>query len=66
MKMPTEEQQRRGNQVAAEMIDATCARAFESVVDFGQLEFPEIVRLYLNDEIDSVTGIYMAMQVDCP
>ena len=66
MKMPTEEQQRRGRQVAAEMIDATCAQAFESVVDFNEFEFPEIVRLYLNEEIDSVTGIYMAMQVDCP
>lgn len=64
LERPTEEQQRRGRQVAAEMIDATCARAFESVVDFDQFEFAEIVRLYLNEEIDSVTGIYMAMQVD--
>jgi hypothetical protein len=64
MNRPTEEQQRRGRQVAAEMFDASTARAFESVVDFGQFEFPEIVELYLAEEIDSVTGIYMAMQVD--
>lgn len=64
LERPTLEQQRRGRQVAAEMTDATCARAFESVVDFDQFEFAEIVRLYLNEEIDSVTGIYMAMHVD--
>jgi hypothetical protein len=65
MKRPTADQQRRGNQAAAEMIDATCARAFNpSDFDVMNYEFPEIVDLYLNEEIDSVTGIYLAMNVD--
>jgi hypothetical protein len=66
MKMPTAEQQRRGNDAAAEMIDASVARAFDRVIDFDNFEFAEIVELYLNEEIDSVTGIYLAMQVDTP
>lgn len=61
MNLPTQEQIKRGNQVAAEMIDATVARAFEHCIDFNTFEFPEIIELYLNDEIDSVTGIYLAM-----
>lgn len=64
MKLPTAEQQRRGNQAAAEMIDASVAKAFDHVIDFTEFEFGEIVRLYLNDEIDSVTGIYLAMNMD--
>ena len=64
MKTPTLEQQRRGRQVATEMIDATCARAFEHTIDFNTLEFPELVQRYLNEEIDSVTAIYLAMHVD--
>ena len=65
LERPTEEQQRRGRQVAAEMIDATCARAFDANnFDVTDYEFAEIVELYLAEEIDSVTGIYMAMHVD--
>lgn len=65
MKRPTEEQHRRGRQVAAEMIDATCARAFDANnFDVTDYEFADIVQLYLNGEIDSVTGIYMAMHID--
>lgn len=64
MKMPTAEQQRRGQQVAAEMIDASVAKAFDHVIDFTDFEFEEIVELYLNEEIDSVTGIYLAMNTD--
>lgn len=61
MKLPTAEQQRRGNKAAAEMFDASVVKTFEHVIDFKDYEFGEIVRLYLNDEIDSVTGIYLAM-----
>lgn len=64
MKLPTLEQQRRGRQVSAEMFDATVAQALEQVIDFKDFEFAEIVELYLNQKIDSVTGIYLAMHVD--
>lgn len=64
MNRPTEEQQRRGCQVSAEMFNASMAQAFESAIDFESLEFPDLVQQYLNGEIDSVTGIYLAMQVD--
>jgi len=62
--MPTLEQQRRGRQVSEEIFDAVCAKAFESAVDFNTLEFPDLVQRYLNEEIDTVTAIYLAMHVD--
>lgn len=61
---PTAEQHRRGVQVSTEMFDASVAQALEQAIDFNALEFPEIVASYINNEIDSVTGIYMAMHVD--
>lgn len=64
LELPTAEQHRRGVQVSAEMFDASMAQALEHAIDFNALEFPELVQRYLNNEIDSVTAIYLAMRVD--
>ena len=62
--LPTVEQQHRGHRLETEIFDAVIARAFEQTVDFNKLEFPELVRRYLNEEIDLVTAIYLVMHVD--
>lgn len=64
LELPTVEQQRRGHRLETEIFDAVIARAFEHTIDFNTLEFPELVQRYLNEEIDSVTAIYLAMHVD--
>lgn len=62
MKMPTEEQLRRGRRVADEMFDASIARALNQDMSDMNFEFKDIIHLYIHDEIDTVTGIYLAMQ----
>lgn len=66
LELPTLEQQRRGRQVSAEMFDAGIARTLAYEIDFNSLEFPDIVKRYLNEEIDTVTAIYLAMHIDNP
>lgn len=60
--MPTEEQLRRGRRVADEMFDASIARALNQDMSDMNFEFKDIIHLYIHDEIDTVTGIYLAMQ----
>lgn len=64
MLMPTAEQIRRGQQVSSEMFDASVSKSLGNRCDATDYEFAEIVDLYLREDIDSVTGIFMAMQVD--
>lgn len=66
MKTPTEKQIEAGRKVATEMLvahanyklgSASGCKAF----DINDYDFKEIVQMYINDEIESVAGIYMAM-----
>ena len=61
MNMPTAEQHRRGLKVSEEMFDASINNALAQTQDLNRFEFSEILSLYLRGDIDSVTGIYLAM-----
>lgn len=69
MQMPTEKQIKAGNDVAGELVVAACRKAFGGdglggckEFNLDDFEFKELVYLYVNEEIDSVTAIYLAMQ----
>lgn len=61
MNIPTAEQHRRGLKVSQELFDASVAQALAQTPALKEFEFSEIVDLYLRGDIDSITGIYMAM-----
>lgn len=61
MNMPTAEQRRRGLKASQELFDAMLARVLGQTQDLNRFEFSEIVGLYLSGDVDSVTGIYLAM-----
>lgn len=65
--MPTEEQIGAGNRVASELTTACAQKNMHGLggckkFDIKNFEFKEIITLYLNGDIDSVTGIWLAMQ----
>lgn len=67
MKMPTENQIKAGRKVASEMYDASIRKALGGDIggckefDINDFEFKDIVMMYINQEIDSATGIFLAM-----
>lgn len=66
MKLPSQKQIEAGNKVASELYDANIRKSMAGLggckeFDINDFEYKEIVTLYLNEEIDSVTGIYLAM-----
>ena len=65
--MPTKKQIDAGNRIAAELMTASIQKSFSGQggckeVNVEDYEFKEIVKLYLSEKIDSVTGIWLAMQ----
>lgn len=63
----TDEQIKAGNDAASEMMTATIQKGMDGLggcekLDINKFKFKEIVRRYLNKEIDSVTGIWLAME----
>ena len=69
IKLPSEKQIKDGQNIADYMMDFSIQKAMGNLgtYDLKELsdipkQYQEIVKLYLNDEIDSVTGIYLAME----
>lgn len=60
--MPTKEQIDAGNTVCAAMLDATLFKALGGQKPNIPASMQDIINLYLDGVIDSVTGIYIAMQ----
>jgi hypothetical protein len=62
--MPSKKQIEAGNLIASEMYDASVQACLGEGKEFDieQFHYKDIVQAYLNKEIDSVTGIYLAMQ----
>ena len=63
MKLPSENQIKAGNKAATEMYNASITKCLGNPEDFDieTFEFKDIVKMYINEEIDSVTGIFLAM-----
>ena len=66
IKPPTQKMIDAGNEVASEMFDASIQKALGGLGGCKQLKFSrfkhkKIVKLHIENKIDSVTGIFMAM-----
>ena len=59
--MPTENQIIVGNEIAGLLFDAGWNKAIGGLDLAIPEKYSDIVNLYLDNKIDSVTGIYMAM-----
>ena len=71
MNIPSEKQIKAGHDIADYMMTFSIQKAMGSLGKYELKElseipeqYQEIVELYLNDKIDSVTGIYLAMGVE--
>jgi hypothetical protein len=69
MQLPTPEQVAAGNEIASELIGALIERQMGSLggekpARSGKYE--PIIKLYIDDKIDSVTAMYLAMQQAAP
>ena len=67
MILPSAKQVKAGNEVATEMFDASIQKSMYGMggckkFKISNFKYKAIVRAYLNEEIDSVTGIWIAMQ----
>ena len=69
MQMPTEKQIKAGKDISSELVIAKCRWAFGGArvggckeFDLDDFEFKELVRRYIQEEIEAVTAIYLAMQ----
>ena len=62
--MPTPAQIEAGQRAASELYDAAVENALgdRTNIDWSSFRFPDIVKAYLNGEIDSA-GIYLAMEI---
>ena len=60
MTRPTDEQIADGNDIAALLYDASCAKAL-GYASPPHPKYQHLISAYLSGEIDSVTAIYMAM-----
>ena len=63
--MPTPAQIEAGQRAASELYDAAVEKALgdRTNIDWSSFRFPDIVKAYLDEEIDTVTGIYLAMEI---
>jgi hypothetical protein len=65
MELPTQKQIEAGNEVAADLYDATISKALDDITEVEEntkYVYPDIVQMYLDEKIDTVTGIWLAMQ----
>jgi len=67
MILPSAKQVKAGNEVATEMFDASIQRGMKGLggckkFKASNFKYKAIVHAYVKEEIDSVTGIWIAMQ----
>jgi hypothetical protein len=70
MKMPTPEMIQAGNDFASKAMDVSIAKCLgelgssreDRAWQLDQFKNVDLIEMYLNEEIDSVTGIYLAMK----
>lgn len=67
VEMPTQEQVVAGNLVASELITASCRKNMKGLggckeFNIADYSFPHIIKAYIENNIDSTTGIWLAMR----